>query len=211
MMYNAVVIASAAGFLAETLRVKLHDADFRVFVAGNDKDLSSKIKTVYPRFIFLEQCFINSGTDEYVRKIMKSHINMHIVMWTASDIPPLAAARFIHAGAESFFSLRDTGENIDKILGLIAKGKRYCPDDVEAALDSDWGEPIFGVPLSRREIQLVKLYRFSDKEIAGKLSITVSTVKYHKTNIYRKIGGKRKNEVITYVIKKGIIPAEEIE
>ena len=210
MIHNSVVIASTAGFLADSLREKLHDADFRVLVAGNDIELSSKIKTFYPRFIFIEQCFINNTTDEYVEKIMKSNINLHIVIWTVSDILPLAAARFIHAGAESFFSLRDTGENIEKIISRIANGKTYCPDDVEAVLDSDWGEPIFGVPLSKREIQIIKLYRYSDKVIAEKLSITVSTVKYHKTNIYRKVGGIRKNEVITIAVRKGIIRLEDI-
>jgi len=46
--------------------------------------------------------------------------------------------------------------------------------------------------------------------IAEKLSITVSTVKYHKTNIYRKVGGIRKNEVITIAVRKGIIRLEDI-
>ena len=211
MIHNSVVIATTAGFLADTLREKLHDVNFRVLVAGNDTDLTTRIKTVFPRFVFIEQCFIKNGTDEYVQKIIKSYTYLHIVVWTVSEIPPLAAARFIHAGAESFFSLRDTGENVEKIISRIANGKTYCPDDVEAVLGSDWGEPVFGVPLSKREIQIIKLYRYSDKEIAEKLSITVSTVKYHKTNIYRKVGGKRKNEVIAYAVKKGIIPAEQID
>ena len=54
MINNIVIIASDAGILIDTLREKLHDAGFKVMVAGNDSDLNAKIKIMYPRYIFLE-------------------------------------------------------------------------------------------------------------------------------------------------------------
>ena len=124
MINNSVIIASNAGFLVDTLREKLHDVDFRVIVANNDKDLSARLKINYFRFVFIEQCFNAKGTDDYLHRIMKLHHDLHIVIWTASDIPTIEAVRYIHAGAESFFSLRDTAENLEKILIKIANGLR---------------------------------------------------------------------------------------
>lgn len=44
-------------------------------------------------------------------------------------------------------------------------------------------------PLSRRELDVLQLIAtgFSNKDISAKLSISLSTVKYHTTNIYTKL------------------------
>jgi len=210
MFNNIVIIASDAGFLIDTLREKLHDAGFKVMVAGNDSDLNAKIKIMYPRYIFLEECFLENRTDEFVNKIMKVYRQLHIVIWAACKIKPMAAARFIHAGAESFFSLRENGDSVEKILAAIAGGRRYCSADVEAVLDNENSIPIFGVPITKRELQIIRLFNKSDKEIAEMLSISISTVNFHKSNIYKKCTGKRKNEILSEAIGKGIIQPGEL-
>jgi DNA-binding NarL/FixJ family response regulator len=209
-MFNNVIIATTAGFLADMLKEKLKDIDYKVLVASNDIDLRARIKSVYPRFVFIEQCFCENDTDIFIHKIMKVHSNLHIVIWAASDIKPVIAARFIHAGAESFFSFRNTSDNIEKILALISRGRHYCPADVEAVLKYDFSMPIFSEPITKRELQIIKLFGNSDVEIAKILSLSVSTVKFHKTNIYRKFGGKRKNEILIEAVKKGLVLPEEL-
>ena len=209
-MINSAVIASNAGFLVEALYNKLCDINFKVYLASNDKDLTTRIKFNFPRFIFLEHCFSADDTDNYIHKIIKVFRSLHIIIWTAFEIKPIEAARFIHAGAESFFSLRDSRENVEKILNRIAMGKTYCPDDVEAVLESDCSIPIFGVSLTDREIQIVKLFGYTDREIARRLTVSVHTVVYHKTNIYKKCPGKRKNEILREAVKKGIVNQEDL-
>jgi len=211
MINNSVVIASSAGFLVDMLREKLHDVNFRVYIAGNDKDLFSRINSTFPKFIFIEQCFYNNVTDEYVYKIKRKNQNLHIVIWTASDITPFIAARFIHAGAESFFSLRETGEKIHKILNGIMLGDTYCPDDVTRACNSDITVPIYDIPLTEREIQIIKLLHKPDKQIAKELCIAFRTVCYHKERIFKKLGLKNRSAVISYAIKQGIISSEKTQ
>ena len=116
MWNNSVIIASAAGFLASAMRDMLADTGFKVIIAHNDNDLTQRMKFAYPRYIFLENCFMNNTTDVYLQKIMKSYRKPHVVMWAASELTAEAAARFIYAGAESFFSLRDNRENIESIF-----------------------------------------------------------------------------------------------
>jgi len=207
MIHNSVVIATTAGFLADILREKLHDVDFKVFVAGNDKDLYSKINTTFPRLIFIEHCFHGHNTDDYVYKIMRFNQNLHIIIWTVYELNPVAAARFIHAGAESFISLRDSVENIENIIGFIAKGKRYCPVDVETALNTETAIPVIGKTFTKREIEIIKLlYKGkSNGDIAQILSISENTVRFHKKNIYRKIGGDKNTDILRNGIKKKII------
>ena len=45
MINNSVVIASTGGFLADMLSKKLGDVYSRVFIAGNDKDLFTRINS----------------------------------------------------------------------------------------------------------------------------------------------------------------------
>jgi len=204
-MDNIVIIASNAGFLVDILRDLLRDIGFKTLVANNDIDLIERIKTVYPRYVFLEHCFMKNATGEYLKKIMKSYHNLHIVMWTASELTADAAARFIYAGAESFISLRDKYENVENIFNRILIGKTYYSADVEAILGTEKSIPIIGVPLTGREIQVLRLIDKSDKEISKILLISVSTVYFHKTNIYKKLGITCKRELVSYANKHNYI------
>jgi len=211
MINNSVVIASTAGFLVDILSEKLHDVNFRVYIADNDKDLFLRINNYFPRFIFIEQCFLNDVTDEYIYKIKRTNENLRIVIWTASDITLFSAARFINAGAESFFSLREKSEKVNKIINCINSGETYCPESVLKVCHIESSMPIFGVPLTDREIQIIKLFDKKDIEIAKALSLSIQTINYHKAKIFRKCGCKRKSEIIKYVVKQGIISPEEFK
>jgi len=144
-----------------------------------------------------------------VHKIKKTNENLRIIIWTASDITPFNAARFIHAGAESFFSLRDKSENINKIINCIMLGNTYCPADVDKACNSDISIPIYDVPLTDKEIQIIKLLHLPDKKIAEKLCIDFKTVCYHKQKIFKKLGVKNRSAVIKWATDQGIITNEQ--
>ena len=212
MRNNSVIIATNAGFLADILREKLRDADFSVFIAGTDIDLAAKIKAVYPRFIFLEHCFHGHGTDAYIQRIVKQNRDMRIVVWAASEVKPFAAARFIAAGAESFFSLRDTDSSIETILYRIAGGRDYYPADVEAVLDKDCAYPAIGEELTQREVEIIKhtVKGQSNQQIGNILSLSIHTVKFHKANIYRKCGGSAPVDILRNGLIKGILSLEDL-
>ena len=120
---------------------------------------------------------------------------------------------FIHAWAESFLSLRDSEENIDKILYRIACGNFYYPNDVETALDRDCLFKVNGKLFTKREREIMKLCvpGNTNADIAKILSITVSTVKFHKGNIYKKVGGNKNNDILGKAIKYGIISLKDFE
>lgn len=213
MRDNSVIVATNAIILIQGLLEKLQKAGFLVYIATDDNELETKIKTHYPRFVFLEHCFHGSGTDEFIHDIMRINSNIRIVMWASSDIKPLAAARFIHAGAESFFSLRDSIENIEKIIFLIAAGNTYYPVDVDAALDRACIITARGKQFTKREREIMKLCvpGNTNEDIANILSISADTVKFHKGNIYRKLGGNKNNDILRKGIKIGIITLEDFQ
>jgi DNA-binding NarL/FixJ family response regulator len=204
-MNNTVVIASKADCLAKMLSVKL--GNNKVYTASNDKDLFFNINNYFPKYIFMENCFCENVTEEYVYKIKRNNENLHIIIWTASDITPYNAAFFINAGAESFISLREKDEDVNKILKQILLGVPFCPDDVAHACTSDLNNMIFDIPFSDKELKIMKLLKLRDYQIADKLQLSYATVCYHKTKVFRKLGAKNRHEVIEFCIKHKIIPS----
>lgn len=138
---------------------------------------------------------------------------MRIVIWAASEVKPHAAARFIAAGAESFFSLRDSDSNVETILYRIAGGRRYCPADVEATLNTDGPSPAIGEELTRSEIEIIKLSveGKTNQQIGDTLSLSLHTVKFHKANIYRKCGGNTPVDILRNGLMRGIIHSEDFQ
>jgi DNA-binding NarL/FixJ family response regulator len=213
MRYHGVVIATNAKFLGEILRDILRDFNVRpILAAHNEHELVQGINNGFPRFVFLENCFRGPGTEELILRMVKRNRDVRIAVWSAMAVKPVIAARYILAGAESYFSLRDTDKNITEVLQVIVSGGRYCPTEVKAIIDSETYLPEVNGNLSIREIEIIKLCiaRQKNREIADMLGICVSTVKTHKAKIYRKCGGNTPVDILRYGLIQGVICPEDL-
>jgi len=210
MRDNSVVIATTAGLFADILGEKLRDAYFNVSIAATAEDLAVRVRTAFPKFVFIEHCFYGIGTDAFIQRMAKRYRAIHIAVWAVSELKPIAAARFIHAGAESFFSMRETNSKIDNALCLITGGRRYCPANVEAFIKNERSYPVIGKEFTGREIDILKLLAdgYKNKDIAEALSVSVHSVRFHRGNINRKCGGNPAGEILRYGMERGIIPVE---
>jgi DNA-binding NarL/FixJ family response regulator len=213
MRNNSVLIATSADFLADILRDTLRDLDCGAVVVHDENELLARIKNGFPRFVLLEHCFREEGTEELILRAVKKNRDLRIAVWSAQKLKPVIAARFILAGAESYFSLRDTEENIAEILGRIAAGRRYCPAGVQAVVESNTYFPDLKGKLTLREREIIKLSVTgrNNKGIAEVLGITVPTVKLHKIHIYRKCGGNTQVDLLRYGLMQGVIRLEDLE
>jgi two-component system NarL family response regulator len=212
MRSNGVIIATKAVFLADTLRDKLQNLDvYPVLTVRDEQALAGRIQEGYPRFVLMENCFHEQATEEYILRLLKRYRDLRIVVWSASEVKPAITAPYILAGAESFFTLRDTDERIDNILGRIMAGRRYCPAEAEAVIEGS-RLPVIGKGLTLREIEVVKLCidKKSNREIAATLGVKPSTVKAHKLHIYQKCGGSTLIDILRYGMSRGIISAEDL-
>jgi DNA-binding NarL/FixJ family response regulator len=212
MRYNGVIIATNADILADILRDTLRDFDVRpVLTAHNENELLAGIKN-NPRFVFLENCFRGQGTEELIPRLVKRDGDIRIAVWSAMAVKPVIAARYILAGAESYFSLRDTDKSVVDVVKLITGGVRYCPPEVQAVIGSETYFPDMTGKLTLREIEIIKLSvtKKNNREIAGVLGISVATVKYHKASIYRKCGGNTPVDILRYGLAQGVIRPEDI-
>jgi DNA-binding NarL/FixJ family response regulator len=205
MRNNSVIVATNADFLADILRYALRDFETGTVLRAHDEtELLARMRNGFPRLVLLEHCFRGQGTEEFIMRMVKRDRDLRIAVWSAQTIKPVIAARFILAGAESYFSLRDTEEHIAEILGRIVTGRRYCPDEVKTVVGIDTYFPDLKGKLTVREIEIIKLSVTgrNNRAIADVLGISIPTVKLHKVNIYRKCGGNTPVDLLRYGIQR---------
>ena len=120
----------------------------------------------------------------------------------------------IEAGAKGYL-LKDTSrEELFKAVRAVNRGESLIEPGVAAkVLDrfaqlSRQGAGLSSVEaLSERELEVLQLIAkgSANKEIAGSLSISKSTVKTHVANIFQKLNVNHRTEAVTQALQKGII------
>jgi DNA-binding NarL/FixJ family response regulator len=213
MRTNCIIIATNSDFLAEVLRDTLRDLDGSPAVTVRDENgLTERIQKSFPRLVLLENCFRWHGTEELVLRLVTWNRDLRIAVWSSMAVQPVIAARFILAGAESYFSLRGGEKEVAEVLGRIVSGRRYCPEDVRAVVESNTYFPDITGKLTVREREIIKLSITgrNNRAIADVLGVTVPTVKLHKVNIYRKCGGNTAVDMLRYGLRQGVICLEDL-
>ena len=66
-----------------------------------------------------------------------------------------------------------------------------------------------GLTPRQREILKLVSQGHTNRDIAGRLSISPRTVETHRANLMRKLGLKTQTDLIRYALKRGILPMEE--
>ena len=73
--------------------------------------------------------------------------------------------------------------------------------------------PMQGVPLTRRQIEILRLIaqNLTDAEIALRLDVSRFTIAAHLRNIDKKLGMRRRVSLTVYALKVGLVRLEDIE
>jgi len=79
--------------------------------------------------------------------------------------------------------------------------KLIIPNPGEVFSEYEWAELVEKMALSPREAEIVHylLADHSDKQIAMKLQISISTVRTHMTRLFRKLGVSDRQELILHI------------
>jgi two-component system nitrate/nitrite response regulator NarL len=213
MRGNSIIIATSAVFLAETIGDILRDLDIRPVVTAHDgNELTNRIKTSFPRFVLLENCFWEDATEDILQRIIRRYPELRVVVWSAMPVKAAKAAGYIYAGADSYFSMRGEEGDLSEILACIALGRHYYTNEVKEIVERREYKPNNHKNLTRREIEVVKLSvnGWTHKEIAAIIGVKPSTVKMHKLNIYRKLGVSGPVELIRYGLLNSVISLDDL-
>ena len=125
------------------------------------------------------------GDDAYVQELLRAGVSGYVLKQSA-PAELLQAIRAAAAGGQYLDSAL-TARVTARLLGRADKASKSA------------------VALSEREAEVLRMIAsgYSNKEIAGRLSLSVKTVEAHKANAMRKLGLRGRIDIVKYAVLQG--------
>jgi DNA-binding NarL/FixJ family response regulator len=125
------------------------------------------------------------GDDAYVQELLRAGVSGYVL----KQSPPAELLQAIRAAAAGgqYLDSALTARVTARLLGRADKVNKPA------------------APLSERESEVLRLIAsgYSNKEIAGRLSLSVKTVEAHKANAMRKLGLNGRIDIVKYAVLQG--------
>lgn len=119
--------------------------------------------------------------------------------------------RTFRAGAHGFIGKQAVLEDLIDAIETVHNGERYLPKELEAVFaDNYLAKKLDRSPaeiLSRREFQVLNFLAsgMTNREIAGRLEISVKTVDTHRGHVLKKLNLRNNSDITRFAIQHGFI------
>ncbi len=178
-----------------------------VGVANGGRDAIEQIATAEPDVVLLDIAMPGMSGIDVLREIKAQRPNLKVVMLTMSD-READIMDAINGGADGYILKTATSEEFNLLLGKVLTGRAALSPEIGMRIFERFGDITGGSPvrgtglaeLSERERQVLDLLRtgLTNKEIATRMHLTESTVKYHVSNMLSKLGLRNRVEAAAF-------------
>ena len=194
------------------IRRALEDAD-GIEVAGTThrgNEVVALVEDQLPDVVLLNHLMPGLKGPETLKLLAARHPQIKLVMLSASE-DPAHIAEALHAGAAAYIGKRIDPRDLASALRQIVEGVVHqagsgvCGAVPAAAVEAD----VCAHDLTPRELTMLEAIAqgTSTKAISRDLWISEKTVKFHLTNIYRKLGVHNRTGAMQYAYRHKLIPA----
>jgi DNA-binding NarL/FixJ family response regulator len=189
-------------------------ADSRFEIVGSAADLDSisgQLVDVEPDVVLVEASA--DTQEELLNALEDAEVAQEYAVIVLSEQPkPAWLSKSLRAGVRAVLPREVTPEQLRAALEAVAAGLVVVhPSEVSeifpahAALSSPVRE--LPEPLTPREREVLQMISagLGNKEIAGRLSISEHTVKFHVASILGKLGASTRTEAVSIGIRHGLV------
>ena len=202
-MTARVVLADDHRMLREGLRRSLEEQGLEVLGEASDGEEAVRLaQELAPDVVLMDlsmPVLDGIGATRLVRQ--RAPETQVVVLTMHSDDE--SVARAIRAGAAGYL-VKDcsTAEVVDTIE-KVASGEVALSPELAASMLQEAEQPV----ISEREEEVLQLIAdgLSPTEVAGRLYISVKTVKNHLTSIYQKLDSRDRTQAVVRAVRMGII------
>lgn len=201
---TTVLLADDHRMLREGLRRSLEELGVKVLGEAADGNRAVELAVeLGPDVVLMDLSMPALDGIAATRLIRRQASETHVVILTMHSDDD-SVARAIRAGASGYL-VKDcsTAEIVDTIE-KVASGEVTLSRELAASmLEENAGEPV----ISEREKEVLQLIAdgLSPTELAGRLYISVKTVKNHLTSIYQKLDSRDRTQAVVRAVRMGII------
>ena len=211
-----VLIADDHTVVRQGLRIMLEPkSDFDlVGEADNGNDLIEKCRQLQPDIVILDLIMPKMDGIQAIRVISKQKYRPKILVLTSySEEKKVIDA--LKAGANGYILKESSPEELIRAIHATMQGEMWihpnlAPKVLEKLFHS--GQNTFNdADLTKKENEVIKLVAKgkSNTEIAHDLSINESTVRFHMSNIFSKLGYKNRTQVALFALREGIATLDD--
>lgn len=200
-----VVIADDHRLMLDGIRKAL-EADEGFEIVGETLDGAQVLPIVSrskPDLVLLDVRMPRMDGLQCLDEIVRRYPDVKVVMLSASTSPELVAAA-LRRGASAYLAKSVDPTDLPSTLRQVLDGNVWSMTEAGAETDSA-GAKALG--LTERESAILRALArgLSNEEIAKELWITQQTVKFHLTNIYRKLGAKNRTQATRIAQQHGLV------
>jgi DNA-binding NarL/FixJ family response regulator len=213
-----VVVVDDESLVRAALRQILESAgDIEVVADCDSRTAVARIEAAAPDLVLLDAVMPEPDGLTVLRAVRALAAPPAVAMLTAFDTSGHISAA-MRAGATGFL-LKDTavGTLIDAVRVLASGGTVFTPTVSRAVVDGyldaapEPGDEDTAAALARltdreREVLVLVANGLPNSEIAGRLEITVATVKDHVRAVLRKLGAPNRVAVAVLAHRAGLVP-----
>ncbi|MCB9283072.1 MAG: response regulator transcription factor [Lewinellaceae bacterium] len=190
-----------------------NEEDIRVVgEAGSEEELNTRVARLQPDLILMDISMGSTNGIDATESILKRFPKIKVLALSMHSESSYIL-KMLEAGASGYL-LKDAGSReMVAAIRSVASGNTYFSQQVSQTLlhhlsgGKKIKEKIAGVPLTKREIEVLQLIaeEFSNAEIAERLFISIRTVDTHRRNLLEKLGVKNTAGLVKNAIRLGLI------
>jgi DNA-binding NarL/FixJ family response regulator len=179
---------------------------------GNAKDLYELLKTTNPDVIITDISMPDISGIELSKYVSENYPEINILILSMHSNEEFIT-KSLAAGANGYLPKDTSMDELLEAINVIYKGENYFNKNISDTLlksliskSKPSKENTKNGTLTKREREIIShvVEGFSNKEIAGKLFISIRTVDSHKNNIMQKLNLKSSVELVKYAIKNNL-------
>ena len=196
---HPVVREGLATLLGKTRAIKV------VAQASSGREAVLQFRVHRPGVTLLDLRMPGGDGIEAMAEIRRLDPNAAVIVFTLFDDEENIYLAFAH-GARGYLLKQAQVEEIVACIECVAQGLPWIPAEISAKLARRLGRN----ELSHRETDVLRHLAAgeSNKEIAGQLCISESTVKAHVDHILKKLRVQRRSEAVALAARIGLIHME---